>query len=164
MEELNLNLSEHEFSKGRKILLWVFGSIFMLIALWALYLKLFVPEKAAANSLIITAFSIGGFVYFIAILSTARTKQHFFKIDSSQISYRFGLLAPSHKTIDWTDVKKVFVPKKTKSAFLVLKSGTVINLNLSWIEKKKSRLIRKRIYHTAKEKNIDIHKSHPKQK
>lgn len=162
MEDLYLNLSEHEFSKGRKALLWIFGSIFILIGFWDLYLKIFKLDSFASTEVTIVSFSIGILVYILALLASSKRKEHYFKVDSNTISYRFGLIAPAHKKIDWKDVKAIYVPKKQKNAIVSLNSGAIININLSWVEKNKSRRIRKYIYHLAKEKSIETHKKHPK--
>lgn len=164
MEDLFFNLSEQEFSKGRKTLLWVFGTIFILIGLWDLYLKIFKHNSYANIGLTVSTLTIGGVVYFIAILATAKKKENYFKVDTGRISYRFGLISPVHRDILWENIDTIYMPSHQKNIFVGDKSGKMIHINLTWIEKNKSRLIKKHIYYVAKDKNIEIIKQAPKKK
>lgn len=164
MDDLYFNLSEMEFSKGRKIILWIFGTIFILTGLWDLFLKIFKHNNMANMGLTITALAIGCFVYLIAILASSRKQENFFKVDSNAISYRFGLIAPSLIQIDWNNISAISMPAHQKNIFIDQKSGETIKIKLTWIEKNKSRLIRRHIYYVAKQRNIEVLKSKPQKK
>ncbi|MEZ4999340.1 MAG: hypothetical protein R2744_01345 [Bacteroidales bacterium] len=164
MDDLYFNLSEKEFSRGRKIILWIFGTIFILVGLWDLFLKLFKHNNMASMGVTITAISIGLFVYLIAILASSRKQENYFKVDSNTISYRFGLVAPTMNEITWTEVKTIYMPSHHKNIFIGKNTGRIIKVNLTWIEKNKSRLIKRHIYYVAKQRNIEILKTDPPKK
>ena len=164
MDDLYVNLSEMEFSKGRKIILWIFGTIFILIGLWDLFLKIFKHNNMANIGLSITALAIGAFVYLIAILASARKQENFFKVDSSTISFRFGLIAPKQTQVTWSSIKTIYIPKHHKNIFIEEDSGKIMKVKLTWIEKNKARVIRKHIYAEAKQQNIEVIKSDPQAK
>lgn len=164
MEDLYFNLSEKEFSKGRKILLWIFGTIFIIIGLWDLYLKIFKHDSYAKIGLTITSLGIGLFVYLIAFLSISGKKGSFFRIDSAGISYRFGLLSPVHREFAWNSIITVYMPPKQKNIFISEKTGIITGIKLAWIEKNRARIIKKHIYYGAKERNIEIVKKSPKKR
>ena len=46
MENLYYNLSEEEFSKGRKILLWGFSALFFLGGIYVLFVSLILGQKS----------------------------------------------------------------------------------------------------------------------
>jgi len=156
MEDLNFNLSQEEFSKGRKIILWVSGSFFIIIGLWDLYMKLFTQNTSANYAVAIILLILGGFIYFIATLATMKRKAHHFIIDSEHIDYRYGLLFPTHHNYKWDDIETVYMPPHTKKTILELKSGHKTHINLTWVEKNKSRMIRKHIYYSANGRGINI--------
>jgi len=162
MDDLYYNLSKEEFSKGRKTLLWIIASLFAMIGLWDLYLKIFKHDTNTSFGLTVVLFTISGFIFFVALLATMKRKEHFFKVDNEIISYHFGLLFPTHHTYRWEDIDKIYMPSQQKTTTLVLKDGHVIHINLTWIEKNKSRLIRRHIYYAAKRRNIDVLKKHMK--
>ncbi|HUS85756.1 MAG TPA: hypothetical protein VMW76_00830 [Bacteroidales bacterium] len=162
MDDLYFKLSQEEFSKGRKILLWIAASLFALIGFWDLYLKIFKHDSNASFGLTIVLFSISGFIFFIAFLASLKHKEHFFKVDNEIISYYFGLFFPSHHTYKWEEIDRIYMPPHQKTTILVLKDGRTIRINLTWVEKNKSRMIIRHIYYAAKQRDIDVLKKHIK--
>jgi len=156
MEDLNFNLSQEEFSKGRKILLWILATFFTGIGLWDLYLKIFKHDSYAKITLTVILLVLGAFVYFIAALATMKRKQHHFIVDNNHIDYRYGLLFTTHHNYKWDDIEIVYMPPHTKKTILELKNGHKTHINLTWIERNKSRIIRKHIYYSAKARGIKI--------
>lgn len=164
MDDLYFNLASEEFSKSRKILIWVIAIGTLLVSLWDSYLKFFKHDNYADLSLTLTLYLITFFMFTVAILATLKRKEHFFKVDQELISYRYGLLFPSHKTHYWPDIKKVYVPPHSKNIIIEARDGKVVHINLTWVEKNKSRIIRKHIFYTARDKGIDIIKAQYKKK
>ncbi len=156
MEDLYFNLSTEEFSKGRKILVWVVACLSTAVAFWDLYLELVKHDSNTTFGLTATLLLISAFLITIAILSTSKRKSHFFKVDSETISFQYGLIFPSHRTFRWDDIERIFLPPHKKDAILEFKDGNTYEINLTWIEKNKSRLIRRHIYYTAMNKKIEV--------
>jgi hypothetical protein len=156
MENLYLNLSEEEFSKGRKILLWSFSSLFLLAALYVLVTNLALGHKNVPLFVALITFGISLFVAVIAALATIKRKDLFFKVNEDVIEFRFGILKPRKHTFKWIDIKELIMPSKQKKVMLLLNDGTSFVINLNWLQKKKSSLIRKHIYLGAKEKNLKV--------
>jgi hypothetical protein len=162
MDDLYFNLASEEFSKSRKILIWIIAVLTALVAAWDSYLKFFKHDASADLGLTFTLYVITIFLFSIAILSTKKRKEHFFKVDKEQISYHYGLLFPSHRSYLWSDVREVYLPPHSKNTVLILTNDKPVHINLTWVERNKSRIIRKHIYYLAKEKGIGIFKKHYK--
>ncbi len=162
MDDLYFNLATEEFSKSRKILIWVIAIIAALVSVWNSYLMFFKHDTYSTLGLNLSLYVITIFLFLIAILATKKRKEHFFKVDKETISYHYGLIFPSHKSFLWTEIKKVFMPPHSKNTVLILKDDKSVLINLTWVEKNKSRNIRKHIYYSAKEKGIEICKAHYK--
>ncbi|MCD4768866.1 MAG: hypothetical protein K8R35_01700, partial [Bacteroidales bacterium] len=62
----------------------------------------------------------------------------------------------------WKDIKAIYFPPRTKKSTLVMHNGNIVNINLMWIEKNKSRLIIKHLYYTGRKKSKEIFKKHIK--
>ena len=158
MEKLILNLSEEEYSNSRKILLWIFvaafflGGVYVLIANPVFGMHQVLPVSSLAP------FGIALIVGIIAAIATIKRKDRFFLIDEDKIEFRYGLFNPAKKTFLWSGINKLIMPHKEKKAKLILKNGSSFVINLTWLQKKKSNLIRKHIYQTALYKNIDVAK------
>jgi len=162
MDDLYCNLASEEFSKSRKILIWVLALIALAVSVWDSYLKFFKHDTYSAFGLTITLYIVTIFMFTIAILSTKKRKEHFFKVNEEVISYHYGLLFPSHHTYSWPEIKKIFVPPHSKNTILMLKDNKVIHINLTWVERNKARIIRKHIFYTGRDKGIEIVKGHYK--
>jgi hypothetical protein len=156
MENLYYNLSEQEFSKSRKILLWIFAGSFFLIGVWILIDSIILGDKSIYPPLSIAPFGIGIFAGIIAYMASFLKKNHFFVIDDEKIEFSFGLIKPVKKLFRWTDIKEVHLPHKEKKVMLVFYDGSFFVINLTWIEKKKSSHIRRHVFYVAKEKNLNV--------
>ncbi len=156
MENLYYNLSEEEFSKGRKILLWVFSSLFFLAGIYVLITSLILGHKSIHASLALVPFGISFLVALIAVFATIKRKDLFFSVDDEKIEFRFGIINPKKHSFKWLDIKELIIPRTQKKAMLLLRDGSSFIVNLNWLQKKKSSLIRKHIYLTAKEKNLNV--------
>ncbi|MBS0009924.1 MAG: hypothetical protein KFF49_00840 [Bacteroidales bacterium] len=156
MEALKLNLSRNEFSTGRKILLWILGTLFLTGALWSLYVRLAKIDESAEPGLILVLFLISAFIYFIALLATVQKKSHFFHVDEDMISYRYGFFFPGYHKHKWEDISEIIMKYDQRTAMLILNNGKHISINLKWIQKSSSQLILKHIYYTAQNKNLPV--------
>jgi hypothetical protein len=159
MENLYYKLAEEQFSRGRKILLWIFASMFFLAGMGIIFLNVIFHDKSIGISLSAAPFGISLVVGIIAIMASSSKKDHFFSIDDTKIEFKDGLFKAVTNTIVWDNIKEVHFPHKQKKVKLILKDGTDLVINLIWIEKKKSAHIRKHLFYVAKEKNIDIIKT-----
>jgi hypothetical protein len=156
MENLFYDLSEQEFSKGRKILLWVFTSLFLLAGMGILFMNIVLHNKSIHISFCLPPFGISIVVGIISIMATFTRKGHYFLIDNEKIEFKFGVVNPVKHSFNWANIKEVHLPHKEKKVSLLLKDNSSFIINLTWIERKKSSNIRKHFFYAAKEKNIDI--------
>jgi hypothetical protein len=156
MESVNYNLSEHEFSKGRKILLWGFSAMFFLAGLGIIFMNAILHNKSIHIVLSIAPFSISLATGLIAAMATLRKKDHFFNIDDHKIEFKYGIFNPKKHTYLWDDVKEVHLPHKEKKVKLIMKNLSPVVIDLTWLEKKKTSHLRKHFYYAAREKNINI--------
>jgi hypothetical protein len=156
MENLYYNLSEEEFSKGRKILLWIFASLFFIAGIYVIISSLVFGNKTLKPSLSIAPLSISFLVSIIAAFATIKRKNLFFTIDDDKIEFRFGILKPKIQTFKWTEIKELKMPHKQRKAMLILNNGSFFVINLTWLEKKKSSHIRKHLFHAARAKNLNV--------
>ncbi len=156
MEKLFFDLTEHEFSSGRKILLWIFCFFFFLSGMGIVYLNVVMHHESIHITFSIAPFGISLFVGLIALMSTIKRKDLFFQVDDDSISYRFGLFRPARHIFKWDEVKEIHMPHKEKKFMIVFRNSESYVVNLNWIEKRKTNMIRKHIFYGAKEKNINI--------
>jgi hypothetical protein len=156
MENLYFNLSEEEFSKGRKILLWSFAALFLSGGAYILVVNLVLGHKNIPLFIALITFGISLFVSVIATLASIKRKDLFFLVDNEKIEFRFGLLNPKKHSFNWVDIKEVIIPQKQKKTLLRLNDGSSFLINLNWLHRKKSSLIRKHIYQKAKDKNLTL--------
>ena len=156
MENLYYNLSEEEFSKGRKILLWSFAALFFLGGLYVLIVSLVFGHKSIPAILSVAPFGISLVVSVIAGFATFKGTDLFFLIDNDKIEFRFGVFKPMTHSFKWIDIKELVMPHKQKKAKLLFKDGSSFVIDLTWIQKKKSSHIRKHIFYAAREKNLNV--------
>jgi hypothetical protein len=156
MENLYYNLSEEEFSKGRKILLWGFASLFFLAGLFIIIKSIVFGHKSIPPILSLVPFGISLVVSIIAAFATIKRKDLFFLIDNDKIEFRYGIIKPKKHSFNWIEVKELVMPHRQKKAMLVFKDGSSFIIDLTWIQKKKSSHIRKHIYHAAREKDLNV--------
>lgn len=159
MEYMYYNLSEEEFSRSRKILLWVFSGLFFAAGLWVILLHVaFGKKESVPLALSLAPFGISLVVGSIAFFSTMKRKDQYFSMDDQKLEFRFGILVAKKYSFNWADVNEVIIPHKQKKALLHFKDGSSHTIDLTWLQKKKSSLIRKHIYQAATEKQISISK------
>ena len=156
MENLYLNLSEEEFSKEKKILLWGFAALFFLAGVYILVLSLIFGQKSIPPVLSVAPFGISLVVSVIAGFATFKGTDLFFSIDDDKIEYKFGIIKPMTHSFKWTDIKELVMPHRQKKVKLIFKDGSSFVIDLTWIQKKKSSQIRKRIFHSAREKDLNV--------
>ena len=92
MENLYYNLSEEEFSKGRKILLWIFAGLFFLAGVYVLVISLVFGHKSIPAVLSLAPFGISLVVTIIATFATIKRKDLFFSVDDDKIEFRYGII------------------------------------------------------------------------
>jgi hypothetical protein len=158
MENLYQNLSEKEFSRGSKILLWSFATFFFLAGLYVLFVNLVLGQKSIPVILSIAPFGISLIVFIIAGTATFKGTDLYFSVDMENIKYKFGVMRPVTHSFKWIDIKELVMPSRQKKVKLLFKDGTSFVINLTWIQRKKSSSIRKHIYHVAREKDLNVRK------
>lgn len=156
MEKLYFNLSEEESNKGRNILLWSFVALFFLAGVYVLLTSLVFGHKSIPAILSLAPFGISLIVSIIASFATIKRKDLFFSIDDDKIEFRYGIFKPKKHSFKWVDVKELTMPQKQKKAVLNFKDGSSFVINLTWLQKHKSGIIRKHIYHAAREKDLNV--------
>jgi hypothetical protein len=157
MENLYYNLSEEEFSKSRKILLWIFVILFFIGGVYVA-LSHVMGIHSINPVLSIAPFSISFIVGIIAAFATIKRKDVFFSIDDEKIEFRYGLIKPKKYSFRWSDIKKMVMPHHERKAKVVFSDGSSYVIDLSYIQRKKSTLIRKHLYYAARSKNLPIEK------
>ncbi len=158
MDNLYFNLSEEEFSKSRKVLLWGFSGLFFIGGVYILITGLFFHRTTIPPVLSVAPFGISFIVAIISSLATFKRKDLFFSIDDNKIEFRYGLLNPKRHQFNWIDIVEISMPMKQRKALLLLKDGTTYIIDLTWLQRKKSSIIKKHIYHTARSKNLHVKK------
>jgi hypothetical protein len=158
MEKLFYNLSEEEFTKGRKLLLWGFAILFFLAGTWVVLSNLVFGHKSIPVVMAAAPFGISLIVSIIAALATIKRKDLFFLIDDEKIEFRYGLFKPKKRSFNWIDIRELVMPHKQKKAVLYLKDGSSFVIDLTYLQGKKAGFIRKHIYYAAREKNLPITK------
>jgi hypothetical protein len=156
MESLNYNLSEEEFSRGRKLLLWGFATLFFLGGVYVLVASLLLGQKSIPAVLSIAPLGISLVVSIIAGLATFKGTDLFFMIDADKIEYKFGIIKPVQHSFNWIDVKELVMPRKQKKVKLIFKDGSSFIINLTWVERKKTSFIRRNLYQVAREKDLNV--------
>ena len=127
-----------------------------------IYLKFIIFDPSVSLGLVIVLCAITAFFYLIAILATAKRKEHFFQVSNEIISYRYGLMFQKHHTYEWSNIKELYFPPHSKKTVFVLNDNSVVEINLTWIERNKARMIRKNIFYTAKSKGLTLYKTNYK--
>jgi hypothetical protein len=158
MENLYQNLSEKEFSRGSKILLWSFAALFFIAGVYVLFVSLVLGHKSIPAILSIAPFGISLIVSVIAGTATFKGTDLYFSIDMEKIEYKFGVMKPVTHSFRWLDIKELVMPSRQKKVKLVFKDGSSFVINLTWIQRRKSSSIRKHIYHVAREKDLTVKK------
>lgn len=158
MENIHFDLTEEEFSKGRKILLWIFTGLFFAGGIGVLMASPVFGYHKIKPSFSLAPFGIGLMVGAISAFATIKRKNHFFNIDDEKIEFRYGVIKPKKHSFLWADIKDLAMPHKEKKILLNLKNGSSFVIDLTWIQKKKTHLIRKHIFNVAKYKDMEVKK------
>lgn len=158
MEKLYLNLSEEEFSKEKKILLWSFAALFFLAGVYILVVSLIFGQKSIPPVLSVAPFGISLVVSIIAGFATFKGTDLFFLVDNEKIEYKFGIIKPATHSFKWLDIKELVMPHRQKKVKLVFKDGSSFVIDLTWIQKRKSSQIRRNIFHSARERDLNVTK------
>jgi hypothetical protein len=156
MENLYFNLSEEQFSKGRKTILWIFVVLFFLAGVYVLILSLVLKKESIQPVLSLAPFSICFLVAIISYFSTVKRKDLFFLIDDEKIEFRYGLLNPVRHSFKWINIREVLMAHKEKKVKLLLQNGTSFIINLTWLKRQKANAIRRHIIYSAKVKNLNV--------
>ncbi|MCX6334522.1 MAG: hypothetical protein NT092_09475 [Bacteroidia bacterium] len=156
MEKLFFNLEEEEFTKGRKILIWIVTFLFFVGGMYVAMAGPVFGKHSIKPALSLAPFGIGLIIGAVALLSTIKRKDLFFLIDNDKIEFRYGLFRPKKYTFLWIEIKKLVMPHKERKVKVMFKDGTSFIIDVSYLQRKKSTIIRKHMFHTAREKNIDV--------
>ena len=156
MENLYYNLSEEEFSKRGKILLWGFAALFFIAGVYILVVSLILGQKSIPAVLSLAPFGISLVVATIAGFATFKGTGLFFSVDKDKIEYKYGTIKPMTHTFQWNDIKELVMPSRQKKIKLNFKNGSSFVINLTWIQRRKSSHIRRHIFHVAREKDLHV--------
>jgi hypothetical protein len=94
MEKLYYNLSEEEYTKERKILMWIFVAAFFLGGVYVLLASPVFGIHHIKPSLSLAPFGISLLVGIVAAFATIKRKDLFFLIDDDKIEFRYGVFRP----------------------------------------------------------------------
>ena len=158
MENLHYNLSEEEFSKGKKALLWIFAGLFFLAGVYVLITSLVLGHKSIPAILSAAPFGISLVVSVVAVFATIKRKDLYFSVDNDKIEFRYGIIRPKKHSFKWADIQELIMPRKQRKIILVFKDGSSFLINLAWIQRKKSSYIKKHIYYVAREMDLSVTK------
>lgn len=156
MENLYYNLSKDEFSRSKKILLWSFCGFFFCIGIYILVVGLVIGKASMTPELSLAPFGISLAVAAVASLATFKGTDLFFLIDDDKIEFRYGLIKPRRHLFKWVDIREIAMPSRQRKARLFLKDGSSYVINFTWIEGKKSSIIKKHLYHAARAKYLNV--------
>lgn len=156
MDNLYYNLSEEEFSKSRKVLVWGFAVFFLIGGLAVLFVSLVLGHKSIKPALSLAPFGICAAASVVAYMATTKRKNQFFTIDDEKLEFRYGVFKPAAQKILWNEVNEVIIPHRQKKALIRFNNGGSYIIDLTWIQKKKSSHIRRHLFQTAAAKNLKI--------
>lgn len=158
METLYYNLSEEEFSKSRKILLWIFVVLFFIGGISIAISRPLLGINEIDPAFSIAPFGISLIVGIIALLATLKRKDIFFSIDDDKIEFRYGLFNPKKHSFRWAEISKIIMPHKERKVKVCFSDGTAFIIDLTYLQRKKATNIWKHIYYAARSKNLVIEK------
>jgi hypothetical protein len=156
MENLYYDLSKAEFSRSKKILLWSFCGFFFSVGIYILVVGLVIGKASMTPELSLAPFGISVAVAAVASLATFKGTDLFFLIDDDKIEFRYGFIKPRKHLFKWDDIREIVMPARQRKAKLLLKDGSEYVINFTWIEGRKSSIIRKRLYHAARAKDLNV--------
>jgi hypothetical protein len=156
MEKLFYNLSEEEFTKGRKILIWVFFAAFFLGGVYVALVGPLFGVNRVKPILSLAPFGISFIVGLVAVYATVQRKDLYFLIDDEKVEFRYGVFKPKKYSFKWSDMREIVMPHQERKIKVIFKDGTSYIIDLMYIQRKKSILIRKHFFHSAREKNLNV--------
>jgi hypothetical protein len=158
MERIYFNLSEEEFTKGRKILIWVVAVMFLVGGIYVALLSPVFGKHSVNPVLSLPPLGIGLIIAAVAALATIKRKGLYFLIDDEKVEFCYGLLCSVRKSFRWSDIKRLIIPHRERKAELIFKDSTSYVIDLTYLQRKKASLIRKHLFQSARIKNIEIFK------
>lgn len=156
MEKLYYDLSEAEYTPGRKMLLWVVTILFFIGGLYVALLSPVFGKHSVNPILSLAPFGIGILIGITALLATVKRKNMFFEINNDRIEFRYGMFNPKKHSYLWSDIRKIVMPHRERKVKLMFRDNRSEIVNLSYIQRKRSILIRKHLILGAMEKNISV--------
>jgi hypothetical protein len=156
MENLYYNLSEEEFTKGRKVLIWIFFAAFFIGGVYVAIVGPVFGVNRVKPILSLAPFGISLIVGLVATYATIKRKDLFFLIDNDKVEFRYGIFRPKRYSFKWSDMREIVMPHKERKIKVLFKDGESFIIDLMWIQRKKSFLIRKHFFHMAREKNLNV--------
>lgn len=156
MERIYFNLSEEEFTKGRKILIWVVAILFIIGGIYVAMLSPVFGKHSVSPLLSIAPFGIGLIISAVAAFATIKRKNQFFLIDDDKVEFRYGMIRPVKNSFIWSDISKLVIPHKDRKAKFIFVNSSSYVINLTYIQRKKASLIRKHLFQAAREKNKEV--------
>jgi hypothetical protein len=156
MEKLYYNLSEEEFTKGRKVLIWVFSAAFFLGGMYVALIGPLFGVHSVKPILSLAPFGISLIVGLVAAYATIQRKDLYFLIDDDKVEFRFGIFNPKKYSFKWIDMREIVMPHMERKIKILFKDGTSHVIDLMYIQRKKSIFIRKHFFHVARSKNLNV--------
>ncbi|MBN1108918.1 MAG: hypothetical protein JXR66_10585 [Bacteroidales bacterium] len=156
MEPVYFNLSEEEYSKGRKILLWIVTFMFIIGGIYVVMLSPVFGKHNIRPVLSLAPFGIGLVIGAVALFASIKRKNFYFLINDEVIEFRYGLLKTVKKSFKWTDIRQLVIPHKEKKARLMMSGPLSYTIDLRYLQRKKASLIRKHLFQAAREKQVEV--------
>jgi len=156
MEQLYYNLSEEEFTKDKKIMLWASAVFFFIIGIYG-FMESFVFERRSISLIfILPPFVVSLVITGIGLWEKLRRKDLFFLVDYGKIEFRFGIFKAKRHSFKWAKISSIEMPLTHRKIQLNLNDGTSFVINLTFFKREKSTSIKNYIYKLAGEKDIKV--------
>ena len=154
--QLYYNLSEEEFSKDRKIMLWTLACFFFLGGIYLFMESFLSVRKSIPLIFVLPPFVACLIVTGIGVWAELKRKDLFFLVDDGKIEFRFGIFKAKRHSFKWAKISSIVMPLSQRKLQLNLNDGTSFVINLLFYKQEKSIAIKKYIYQMAVEKEIKI--------
>jgi hypothetical protein len=156
MEQLYYNLSEEEFTKDKKIMLWASACFFFIVGLFV-FRDIFVTVRRIIPPILaLPPFVVCLVIICIGLWEKLRRKDLFFLVDEGKIEFRFGIFKAKRHSFKWAKISSIVMPLSQRKIKLNLNDGTCFVINLTFFKREKSTAIKNYIYKLAGEKEIKI--------
>ncbi len=156
MESLFYDLSEEEFTLGRKVLIWVFFASFLLGGIYVAIAEPLLRINGINPSLCLAPFGISLIVGIVAAYATIKRKDLFFLINDDKVEFRYGIFKPRKYSFKWNEMKEIVLPHKDKKIKIIFNDGNSFIINLNWLHGRKATNIRKHFFHAARYHNLNV--------